>query len=171
VRLRRRCDFAEHLADMQFEAGAATAEGAMAFALQEADMATLGTWRAIGFDLPDHASTGRRDGMEWPVGRVLAELQAEIRRRGAAARELLIIVFNLEHGGARVALRERPLSEDYPSLATVFAEIARACAQDRIAAHQLRCIMFEENEVRLMLVNSSGHPEAYVFPVRPAEAM
>jgi len=31
-----------------------------------------------------------------------------------------------------------------------------------VAPRQLRCIVFEENEIRLML----GQPEAYVFPVR-----
>lgn len=132
-------------------------------------MAILGTWRAIGFELPDHASLLKVDGAASPVSRILSELQTEIRRQGAAARELLVVVFNLEHGAARVALREQPLAEGYPSLTTVFAEIARACAQDRIGAHQLRCIMFEEDEVRLMLINKSGQPEAYVFPVRPAE--
>jgi hypothetical protein len=132
-------------------------------------MAATGTWRSIGFDLPEHAPARNTTGTVWPVVRILAELQAEIDRRGTEARELLVVAFNLEHGGARVALRERPLAEDYPSLAAVFGEIARACAQDRIGAHQLRYIAFEEDEIRLMLVDSQGKPEAYIFPVRPAE--
>lgn len=132
-------------------------------------MAILGTWRAIGFEPPDPACRSRLDGTASPVSRLLTELQTAIRRHGAAARELLIVVFNLEHGGARVALREQPLAEGYPSLTVVFGEIARACAQDRIAVHQLRCIMFEEDEVKLMLINKGGQPEAYVFPVRPAD--
>lgn len=125
-------------------------------------------WTSIGFDLPDRRPAGGVSGAASPVLRVLAELQAEIDRRGAAARQLLIVVFNLERGGARVALRERPLAEDYPSLAAVFEKIASACALDRIGIHQLRCIMFEEDEIRLMLINGQGEPETYIFPVRPA---
>lgn len=125
-------------------------------------------WRSIGFDLPERASRETAYA-EVPAMHVLTALQAEIDERGALARQLLMVVFNLEHGGARVALREQPLPEDYPSLAAVFSEIVRACAQDRIAADQLRCITFEKDEVRLMLVNAKGQPEAYIFPVRPVE--
>ena len=125
-------------------------------------------WRSIGFDLPERASR-TTDYSTVPAMRVLAALQAEIDERGAVARQLLKVEFNLGHGGARVALREQPLPEDYPSLATVFGEIARACAQDHIGADQLRSITFEKDEVRLMLINGHGEPEAYIFPVRPNE--
>src|SRR4030095_4908084 len=114
------------------------------------------TWRSIGFDLPDATAARSAEGMAWPVARVLATLQAEIDRRGAAARHLRGVVFNAEESGARVALREQLLAADYPSLATVFGEIARTYAQERIGAHKLRCILFEEDEIRLMLVNGQG---------------
>lgn len=125
-------------------------------------------WRSIGFDLPEQASRGNAYATS-PVIRLLAALQAEIDQRGAVARQLLMVEFNLEQGGARVALRKRPLPEDYPSLATVFGEIARACAQDHIGVDQLRSITFEKDEVRLTLINGQGQPEAYIFPVRSAE--
>jgi hypothetical protein len=123
--------------------------------------------RSIGFDLPDEPSARRASGTASPVARVLAALQAEIDRHGAAARHLHTVTFNTKDGSARVALREHPLATDYPSLGAVFREIARACAQGRVSAGQLRCIMFEEDEIRLLLVNAWGQPEAYVFPVPP----
>jgi hypothetical protein len=126
--------------------------------------------RSIGFDLPDDTSAGMTAGTASPVAQVLAALQTEIDRRGAAARHLHTVTFNTKDGSARVSLREHPLATDYPSLGAVFREIARACAQERVGADQLRCIMFEEHEIRLLLVNAGGQPEAYVFPVLPAGA-
>ncbi len=126
-------------------------------------------WRGIGFDLPDDPSASNVRSSASTVVRVLTELRIQIDQRGATARELLLVVFSLENGSARVALREPPLAGDYPSLCVIFREIARACAEDCIGAHQLRCIMFEEDEVKLMLIDGRGQPESYVFPVRPAE--
>jgi hypothetical protein len=123
---------------------------------------------AIGFDLPDDRSAGSAGATASPVGRVLAGLQAEIERREAAARHLLAIRFDV--GAVRVALRERPLAADYPSLATVFRHIARTCTLHRVGTGQLRCILFDEDEIKLMLINSRGQTETYVFPLRPAGA-
>jgi hypothetical protein len=69
-----------------------------------------------------------------------------------------------------MAVREHPLATNYPSLATVFRQITLSCTQGRVGADQLRCIMFEEDEIRLLLVNAWRQPEAYVFPVRPSGA-
>ena len=126
--------------------------------------------RSIGFDLPGQAPARNASWTASPVARVLAALQAEIDRRGVAARHLFTVTFNAREGNARVALREQPLAPDYPSLDRVFREISRACAQEWIDAHQLRCIIFEEDEIKLVLINAAGKPEAYTFPVRAAGA-
>ena len=127
--------------------------------------------RSIGFDLPGQAPARNASWTASPVARVLAALQAEIDRRGVAARHLFTVTFNAREGNARVALREQPLAPDYPSLDRVFREISRACAQEWIGRPPTAiAVIFEEDEIKLVLINAAGKPEAYTFPVRAAGA-
>jgi hypothetical protein len=121
---------------------------------------------SIGFDLPDdRPAVGRAPPSE--IAAMLAELEDELDSRGATSRDVLAMAFDAADGAVRVVLRQRPLDSGYPQLSVVFDEIARTCAENRIAFDQLKRIFFLENEVELELVNGSGQAEVYVFPVKP----
>jgi hypothetical protein len=122
---------------------------------------------SIGFDLEDRGS-------HRPVTTVavlLAQLQDELDNRGATSRHLHFVAFDPEGAKIEINLRPSPLSPGYPDLSLVFGQIARTCAEDRIDVHQLRRIAFAEEAISFQLVDDSGRPEVYLYPIHAADAV
>jgi hypothetical protein len=116
---------------------------------------------AIGLDLAVRAAPPTT-----VVAIVLAKVQEQLDSRGATSRQLFTVAFDPPGEKIEVTLRANPLSAGYPELSIVFGAIARTCAEDMIAPHQLRRIAFAEDLVSLELVNGRGEPEVYLFPIR-----
>jgi hypothetical protein len=123
-------------------------------------MRSVGT--SIGFDLPVRTTTQ----LTTEVAGMLARLEEELDSRGATSQRLLAVAF--EGDDIQVTLRADPLGAGYPDLSAVFEGIARTCADDRIALHQLRRIAFCKEAISLELVNGQGRPQLYLYPVHSA---
>jgi hypothetical protein len=99
---------------------------------------------------------------------MLAQIEQALAGWGATSRQLLCVVFGANDGQIQIMMRTDPLFPGYPEMATVLGEIARTCVVEGIGIERLRRIVLSETEVRLDLVDASGRPEIYLYPIRPA---
>ena len=98
---------------------------------------------------------------------LLGDLGEELRKRRAAARELLAIKFRSEDDDVIVVTRKQPLSERYPQLAEILDDIGRTCRDEGIGVEQLRRISFFEDEVNLETQDTSGGRDVFTWPILP----
>lgn len=99
---------------------------------------------------------------------MLAQIEQTLAGWGATSRQILCVNFGANNGQIEVMMRSDPLTDGYPGLGSVLGEIARTCIVEGIGIERLRRIVLSETEVRFDLVDASGRPEIYLYPVRPA---
>ena len=86
----------------------------------------------------------------------LDEVCEVLTERGTVARELAAVEFNRNGKEIAVFVRDDLHGAAYPELDTIFADIGRTCAKDRVAVAQLRRITFLDREIKVELTDGAG---------------